>query len=124
MRYWPESFVLTDRTFSMSAGLEASTLTPGSTAPDGSRTMPVIDACAYTSEGMMRKSPREAHAVFSRCIRPPHVAWLYACAHDSACPAGSGASAGGNPPAEWNNHGDAKEDRHAERHRGSADRRE
>ena len=36
-RYWPEPSVVTDRTFSISAGLAASTVTPGSTAPDGSR---------------------------------------------------------------------------------------
>src|SRR6266850_2873024 len=70
MRYWPASFVVTDRTFSISDGLDASTPTPGSTAPDVSRATPVIDACAYSSEGM-RRTPREAHAVFSRCIRPP-----------------------------------------------------
>ena len=33
--------------FSMSAGLSASTVTPGSTAPELSFTVPVIDACAY-----------------------------------------------------------------------------
>src|SRR5258705_10590709 len=83
MRYWPASFVVTDRTFSISAGLDASTLTPGSTAPDVSRTTPVIDACAYKSEGMMR-SPMEAQAGCSRCIRPPHVTWVYACADSNA----------------------------------------
>ncbi|SRR6266545_4868778 len=83
MRYWPASFVVTDRTFSISAGLDASTLTPGSTAPDVSRATPVIDPCAYRSEGMMR-SPRKANAVFSRCIRPPHVTWVYACADSNA----------------------------------------
>ena len=35
----------------MSAGLEASTVTPGSTAPDVSFTTPVIDACASTEDG-------------------------------------------------------------------------
>jgi hypothetical protein len=37
-------------TFSMSAGLAASTVTPGRTAPDESRTVPAID-CAETSAG-------------------------------------------------------------------------
>src|SRR5881628_1816177 len=33
---------MTDRTFSMRAGLAASTVTPGSTAPEASRTTPAI----------------------------------------------------------------------------------
>ena len=41
MRYWPVPSVTTERTFSISAGLAASTVTPGSTAPDASRTVPV-----------------------------------------------------------------------------------
>src|SRR6185503_19620037 len=51
MRYWPLPSVTTERAFSISAGLLASTVTPGSTAPDGSLTTPVIDACANTAEG-------------------------------------------------------------------------
>jgi hypothetical protein len=35
----------------MSAGLDASTVTPGRTAPEASRTVPVIDACAKASAG-------------------------------------------------------------------------
>src|SRR5262245_49049265 len=35
----------------MSAGLDASTVTPGSTAPDASLTTPAIDAWAYTTDG-------------------------------------------------------------------------
>ena len=46
MRYWPEPSVTTVRTFSMSAGLEASTVTPGSTPPEASRTVPVRVPCA------------------------------------------------------------------------------
>src|SRR5262245_15481161 len=38
--YWPSASVTTVRIFSMSAGLDASTVTPGSTAPDVSRTTP------------------------------------------------------------------------------------
>ena len=45
-RYCPASSVTTERTFSISAGLATSTVTPGSTAPDVSRTTPVIDAWA------------------------------------------------------------------------------
>src|SRR5262245_9533926 len=35
----------------MRAGLDASTVTPGSTAPDASRAVPTIDACANTVDG-------------------------------------------------------------------------
>ena len=40
--YWPSPSVTTERTFSISAGLEASTVTPGSTAPVVSFTTPAI----------------------------------------------------------------------------------
>ena len=36
--------LIADRLFSIRTGLEASTGTPGSTAPDGSRTTPAIEA--------------------------------------------------------------------------------
>src|SRR5687768_2960960 len=41
----------------MSAGLDASTVTPGSTAPDASRTTPAIDArfCAAAATGKIRR---------------------------------------------------------------------
>ena len=45
MRYCPDPSVTTDRTFSVSAVLAASTETPGSTAPDASFTVPEIVAC-------------------------------------------------------------------------------
>jgi len=51
MRYWPVPSVTTERTFSIKAGLAASTVTPGSTAPDASRTVPVRVPCANTVEG-------------------------------------------------------------------------
>ncbi len=35
----------------MSTGLEASTVTPGRTAPEASRIVPVIDDCAWASDG-------------------------------------------------------------------------
>src|SRR5678810_1184940 len=50
-RYWPDPSVTTVRTFSISAGLAASTVTPGSTAPDASLTVPEMDACAYAATG-------------------------------------------------------------------------
>jgi hypothetical protein len=51
MRNWPDPSVTAERTFSMSAGLDASTVTPGSTAPDVSRTLPVIVAWAAAVDG-------------------------------------------------------------------------
>src|SRR2546425_6817110 len=52
MRYSPRSSVTALRTFSMRTGLDASTVTPGSTAPDVSVTTPAMVAelvpCADT----------------------------------------------------------------------------
>ena len=51
MLYWPEPSVTTVRTFSMSTGLDASTVTPGSTAPDGSLTTPaIVPSCASAAQ--------------------------------------------------------------------------
>src|SRR5205809_7608494 len=58
MEYCPTVFVSTERDFSMSAGLEASTVTPGSTAPEASLTMPTIDAWANAIAGMPRSATR------------------------------------------------------------------
>jgi hypothetical protein len=44
MRNWPVPSVTALRTLSIKASLAASTVTPGSTAPDASRTTPVIVA--------------------------------------------------------------------------------
>src|SRR5688500_5565601 len=51
MRYWPVSSVTTVRTFSVNAGLAASTVTPGRTAPDESLTTPAMVACANAAPG-------------------------------------------------------------------------
>src|SRR5204863_5631752 len=54
IRYWPEPSVTAERVFSISTGLETSTVTPGSTAPDVSLTTPVTDArtpWAETADG-------------------------------------------------------------------------
>src|SRR5436189_1369791 len=51
IRYTPDSSVTASRTFSISAGLDASTVTPGNTPPDESFTTPVMDACAYADAG-------------------------------------------------------------------------
>src|SRR5438105_10997322 len=55
MRYWPVPSVTTDRTFSISTGLAASTVTPGRIAPDASLTTPVMAACAQTEAGRRTK---------------------------------------------------------------------
>src|SRR5258708_5561854 len=56
MRYSPRSSVTALRTFSMRTGLDASTVTPGRTAPDASVTMPVMLAalvpCAPAGDDM------------------------------------------------------------------------
>ena len=61
-RYWPRSSVTVDRTFSMSAGLEASTVTPGNTAPEASFTEPatvaVLVPCARANDGTRHNTPR------------------------------------------------------------------
>src|SRR5688500_17114195 len=64
------------RTFSIRAGLDASTVTPGSTAPEESFTTPVIDACANTADGRSTRRPTTSAA---RSIR----------IENSFCPAGS-----------------------------------
>src|SRR5207237_2146903 len=51
MRYRPALSVTADRTFTMSTGLDASTVTPGRTAPDVSFTVPVIVAWANAAAG-------------------------------------------------------------------------
>src|SRR5437762_1303677 len=45
--YWPVPSLVAVRDFSMSTGLAASTVTPGSTRPDASLTTPANDACPY-----------------------------------------------------------------------------
>ena len=63
MPYCPVPSVTVVRTFSISAGLAASTVTPGSTAPDASRTAPLITACADAMAGNNTANPNTA-AIF------------------------------------------------------------
>src|ERR1044071_5776392 len=51
MRNWPLPSVVAVRTFSINTGLAASTVTPGSTAPEVSFTTPVMEACAIAAAG-------------------------------------------------------------------------
>jgi hypothetical protein len=65
--YCPVPSVTVDRTFSMSAGLDASTVTPGSTAPDASRTSPLIAACANAAAGSSSASTNTSPIFFIIC---------------------------------------------------------
>src|SRR3954453_12792501 len=62
MRYCPCPSVTTERTFSISAGLDASTVTPGSTAPEESLTRPAMApvACAEARAGKRSTQNRRA----------------------------------------------------------------
>ena len=51
MPYWPVLSVTTERAFSISARLDASTDTPGRTAPDASRGVPKSLVCPQTAAG-------------------------------------------------------------------------
>src|ERR1700687_945273 len=62
MRYWPLPTVTAIRTFSIRAELAASTLTPGSTASDESRTTPARIAWADASVGTRIKHPTRVKA--------------------------------------------------------------
>src|SRR5262245_60418438 len=62
IRYWPVPSVTTVRDFSMSAGLDASTLTPGRIAPDESLTIPATAGwenagAERTSSAVMTRDP-------------------------------------------------------------------
>ena len=58
MAVLPDPLVIVERTFSMSAGLAASTVTPGMTAPESSRTVPVIEeVCANAEMGRTASKP-------------------------------------------------------------------
>src|SRR5580765_7870831 len=56
-RYCPVPSVVAVRTFWIRAGLVTSTVTPGSTASDASRTTPASVACANAVAGMRNRNP-------------------------------------------------------------------
>src|SRR5439155_1922775 len=58
MEYWPDPLVTTERAFSISAGLDASTVTLGMTAPEESLTVPTIEAWAWAVAGMTTRATR------------------------------------------------------------------
>ncbi len=57
MRYCPVASVVAVRIFSISTGLEASTVTPGSTAPDVSLTVPARVTWAHAALGRIAATP-------------------------------------------------------------------
>ena len=73
MRYWPVPSVTADRTFSISAWLEASTVTPGRTPPDESFTVPVIDPCADAPTGMPTPTRSTTTSIESLRMLTPDV---------------------------------------------------
>src|SRR5262245_1994496 len=72
IRYWPALSVTTVRNFSMSAGLVASTVTPGSTPPEASLTTPAIVAWAKALAGRPRMRRNDAS-----CLATPMAVLRY-----------------------------------------------
>src|SRR5215212_10653660 len=80
--YCPEPSVIADRTFSISAGLDASTVTPGSTAPDASLTVPAMElvfwACAARGSNTAPATPAIIRTnvrmrSYLQCREPPQT---------------------------------------------------
>src|SRR5436190_11965774 len=69
--YCPCASVVTLRTFSIRAGLDASTVTPGSTAPDVSFTTPAIPLCASEAAGTSARNASTRATVMSGHPRWP-----------------------------------------------------
>src|SRR5262245_27561797 len=72
IRYKPASSVVAVRAPSMRAGLLASTVTPGSTAPVVSLTTPAIALCASAAVGA---SSTNANADANRIFLPARLMW-------------------------------------------------
>src|SRR4029453_3407374 len=75
MRYWPLPSVTPVRVFSINAGLEASTVAPGRTAPELSFTTPVIvpRACPELGAGRMTNPNTTRTDVAIARIRSPFL---------------------------------------------------
>src|SRR5205814_1062305 len=74
--YWPLLSVTADRTFSISAGLDASTVTPGRTAPEVSLTvpaMPLVCADAVTGSSRTTTAPQMIRANVRMPRFPPEL---------------------------------------------------
>src|SRR5216683_1968623 len=76
--YWPSESVTTVRTFSMRAGLDASTVTPGSTAPEVSRTTPAMALvpCALASADAPSTHAQTAVARSVKAARPDNARYI------------------------------------------------
>src|SRR5262249_30287761 len=84
MEYLPSPSVTTARVFSIRTGLDASTVTPGSTAPDVSFTTPAIVLCAAAMEG---KSVRNARPTQRRADVSPFIGFSLPCRKGMRTPA-------------------------------------
>src|SRR6187431_2589490 len=73
MRYWPVLSLTAVRTFSISAGLLASTVTPGRIAPEVSLTVPAMTACAAAVVGRSARKTQTARDPTKRRIWHLHV---------------------------------------------------
>ena len=70
MRYWPEPSVTAVRVFSIRTGLATSTVTPGSTAPDMSLAVPVIDALTPCARAPAGRHTANASTPINLATRP------------------------------------------------------
>src|SRR5438477_10118798 len=73
IRDWPVPSETAERVFSMRAGLETSTVTPGNTAPDVSFTTPVIDACANATAGNRTRHANMPNVLTALTTLPPEI---------------------------------------------------
>src|SRR5258706_8283260 len=65
--YRPDASVIAERVFSINAGLDAWTVTPGSTAPELSLTVPVMAlVCACATPGATARNANAAKAAANR----------------------------------------------------------
>ena len=73
MRYWPDPSVTTVRIFSISAGLAASTVTPGNNAPEASFAAPAIvpSTCANTDDATKSSAAAQSIPLYSLFIDLP-----------------------------------------------------
>src|SRR5919197_1296071 len=71
IRYCPAPSVVAVRSFSISTELEASMVTPGSTAPEGSLTVPARVACANAAAGKIISPQTVTSACLNERIRTP-----------------------------------------------------
>src|SRR5262245_6752935 len=75
-----------DRVRSMSAGLETSTVTPGRTAADASRTTPAMLAWAYARAGRNTNRTRAPTTFTTRCITQPPMTFRCSATGDTGRP--------------------------------------